>query len=126
VYGRRLGSVLLWGEISLVIGSTAIFEWDSFNHISEVFKATNSEPAFLSTLDQLEYQGQDGVLRDTATGLVGSEAHGGKGGLNGMGGANMRLMLSGEIEEGQQNISVFDKTGDGFWILRLVGLAKAV
>jgi hypothetical protein len=34
-------------------------------------------------------------------------------------------MLSGEIEKGEQNISVFEQTGDGFWILGLVGLAKA-
>ena len=71
------------------------------------FKASNSEPALLSTLDQLEHQRQDGVLGDTASGLVGSEAYGSKGRFNRVGGANMRPMLSGEVEEGQQDIPVF-------------------
>ena len=72
-----------------------------------MFEASNSEPAFLGTLDQLEDQCQDGVLGDTASGFVGSETDGGKGGFNGISGANMRPMLSREVEEGEQDIAVF-------------------
>ena len=64
------------GHIGVVIHPVSIVERDSFNHVREVFKASNSEPAFLSTLHQLEDQGQDSVLGDTAPGLVGSETDG--------------------------------------------------
>ena len=90
------------GHIGVVIHPVSILERNAFNHVREVFKAPNSEPAFLGTFNQLEDQCQDGVLGDTASGLVGSEADGGEGGFNGIGSAKMRPMLSGEIEEGQQ------------------------
>ncbi len=121
VYGEDLGGVLHWSHIGVVINPVSILERNAFNHVREVFEASNSEPAFLGTFDQLEHQGQDGVLGDTAPGLVGSETDGGKGGFNGVGGANMRPMLSGEIEEGEQDIPVFDQTLGGFRILGLVG-----
>jgi hypothetical protein len=91
-----------------------------------VFEASNSKPAFLGTFDQLEHQGQDGVLGDTAPGLVSSQSHGGEGGFNGVGGANVRPMLSGEIEEGEQDIPVFGQTLGGLRILGLVGLDEPV
>lgn len=49
------------------------------------------------SLKQLEDQCQEGLLGDAALGLVGSETHSGKGGLNGIGGTNMRPVLSREV-----------------------------
>jgi hypothetical protein len=47
VYGRKSGGVLLLGEFGVVITPNTV--------IDEVIKASNSEPAFLGTFDQLEH-----------------------------------------------------------------------
>lgn len=72
-----------------------------------MFEPSNPQPILVGTFNQLEYERQDDVLGDTASGLIGSEAHGIKGGLNWVGGATMCPMLSGEVKERQQDIEEF-------------------
>lgn len=69
--------------------------------------------------------GPVGVLAASALGLAGAESNRGKGGLDGVGGAQVDPVLSGEVEVGEQHVLVLDQLPHGLAVLGWVGLLAA-
>jgi hypothetical protein len=80
--------------------------------------AVEFPPLALGGLSELEDHGQAGDPRAGTLGPGGTQAHRSEGGFDGVGGAQVQPVLSGEVVEGEQRVTVL---GEAFSRLRVAG-----
>src|SRR5690554_3111571 len=112
----RSGGVLIWRRRD----GDAVGGFDAFDDHWQLIFALQPSPRLGCGHDQLEDRESCRSLRQTSRGAHGPVPNGGKDALDRVRGAQMVPMLGGEVEEGQQRLTLLRQAVDGLGIFGLI------
>src|SRR5690242_21610489 len=85
----------------------AIHEASAGDDLGKLLGAIEASPAFLGFKAEFKYHGQGGQAGAAALGSLRAEPDGGKGGFNGVSGAQVRPVFGREVVKGKEHLLVF-------------------
>src|SRR4051794_15862859 len=96
------------------------------NELGQLVVAIKSTPAFLCSIDELEYHREGRFVREAALRADRAVPHGGKGALDWVRGPQVFPVFGGEIVECEQGLAILRQALGGLTIFQLVGCDEGV